>query len=262
MQNVFIQQETLVYDGSFEGFLCAVFEGIRLHLPVGRIQAEKRLVPEIFDELRAIHSEMDQAERVWKGIEKRGGAAVASMVRGAFLSELPGIETTLWHFLRKLFADPTGQFAHNMLDEHAHAVYSTARKVMGEVHRFLGFVRFQKSPQGQMFAVIDPAYNIVEMLASHFSARYPNLPWMIADSVRGLGIHYDGSNVQSFICNPRDLPSSAGASLGLAEASERDYQDLWNCYYDSINIVERKNTRLMVRQLPRKYWKYLPEKNR
>jgi probable DNA metabolism protein len=262
MQFVSQYPQTLLYDGTIEGFLSAVFEATRLSLTVARIESKRRFVPDLFEEVRSIMTEPLQAERVWNGITKRGGLAVASMVRGALLSELPGMDTTIWHYLRKLFADPSGAYARNMLDEHAYAVYATARKVMGELHRFHGLVRFQKSQQGLMFAVIDPTYNIVELLTAHFVSRYPNMPWMIADSARGTGIHYDGKEVQLLECNPANLPSHQEQVRDLLNSTEQDYQDLWRVYYDSINISERKNTSLMVRMLPRKYWKYLPEKNR
>jgi hypothetical protein len=41
---------TLLYDGSFDGFLTAVFEAFRLHLPVSRIACEERYETSLFDE--------------------------------------------------------------------------------------------------------------------------------------------------------------------------------------------------------------------
>ncbi len=37
---------------------------------------------------------------------------------------------------------------------------------------------------------------------------------------------------------------------------------LWIGFYDAIAIKERKNKKLMIENMPKKYWKYLPEKNR
>ena len=45
----------------------------------------------------------------------------------------------------------------------------------------------------------------------------------------------------------------------LAEA-EPDYQVLWKSYFDSVNIPERKNMKLHLQHVPRRYWKYLSEK--
>jgi hypothetical protein len=35
---------------------------------------------------------------------------------------------------------------------------------------------------------------------------------------------------------------------------------LWQRYYAAVNISSRINPKLHLRQLPRRYWRYLPEK--
>lgn len=39
------------------------------------------------------------------------------------------------------------------------------------------------------------------------------------------------------------------------------FKDAWRGFYDAIGIDERKNKKLMQANMPKKYWKYLPEKN-
>jgi probable DNA metabolism protein len=41
---------------------------------------------------------------------------------------------------------------------------------------------------------------------------------------------------------------------------ESAYQYLWKNYFTSVNIVSRKNTKLHLRHIPKRYWKYLTEK--
>ena len=250
----------LVHDGSFEGFLSSVFEATRLRLRVERIESEPRFQPTLFEEVHPIQTDPDSAERVWNGIVRCGGLEVAAMVRGAYLSESPGAETVIWQYLSKLFADKTLDFARNILDEHAMLVYDLARKVRHEAHLLTGFVRFQQSPEGPMFAVIDPDHNVVGLLAPHFSRRFPNMDWMIIDSRRGIGIHYSAGEVHEVLCPKDSLPRNAQEASKLAVATDDSLLGLWKCYYNAINIKERKNSRLMVRLLPRKYWKYLPER--
>jgi probable DNA metabolism protein len=38
------------------------------------------------------------------------------------------------------------------------------------------------------------------------------------------------------------------------------YQNLWKNYFNSVNIASRKNTRLHVRHIPKRYWRHLTEK--
>ena len=249
-----------LHDGTFEGFLTTVFEATRLKLPVAWVQAAASYRPGLFEQCWEVETSNESASRVWKAIEARGGDKIAGMVHGAFLSEIPGIETDLWHYLRKFFAAPNGQQGRNLLDENVHAVYAAAEKTAHEAHRFQGFVRFQKAPDGSLFSVIAPDHNILQILSSHFRARYPGAKWMIADSKRGLCLMGEHGKAEIVRVDPAKLPRSSGESGSFADASDRKFQDLWLSYYDAINIEERRNIRQMTRLMPRKYWQYLPER--
>lgn len=255
--------QTLLYDASFEGFLSVIFEATRLKLERINIYAQSRYAPELFSEPIFVETNEAHAERVWKGLLKQCGPSCAGMFRGAFLSELPGVEMALWHFQRKAFADTTGQYSRNVLDEHVHYLLQTARKVSHEIHLFTGFVRFQTGIDGMSYAMIEPEYNIVEQLTDHFKARFPSMPWLIVDGKRHLGIHYDGTQVNTvqFAEGLPQMTANHALPGEVLDSDEPRYKALWKTYYNAINIVERKNTKLMARLLPRKYWKYLPERN-
>ena len=38
------------------------------------------------------------------------------------------------------------------------------------------------------------------------------------------------------------------------------YQQLWCTYFDSVNITARKNMKLYIQHMPKRYWRYLTEK--
>ncbi|RYZ23730.1 MAG: DUF4130 domain-containing protein, partial [Chitinophagaceae bacterium] len=44
------------------------------------------------------------------------------------------------------------------------------------------------------------------------------------------------------------------------DEAESIYQELWKQYFKSVNIAARKNTKLHIQHMPKRYWKYLPEK--
>jgi probable DNA metabolism protein len=251
----------LLHDGSFEGLLSVVFEAIRSKLDVQRIESAPRFEGGLFDAVREIATDTEHAERVWAGLRKRGGDDVASMVHGAFLSEIDGIDTVVWRYLRQVFATSPGAHAKNVLDPDVLAVYAGAQKTRHEAHLFRGFVRFAKAPDGSMFSVIAPDHNILQLIASHFLSRFPNMSWMIADAKRGLCLISDATGSRVVECDPALLPKDARAAARLAEKEEDKFRDLWSAYYDAVNIAERRNTRQMTRLLPRKYWRYLPERS-
>jgi probable DNA metabolism protein len=50
------------------------------------------------------------------------------------------------------------------------------------------------------------------------------------------------------------------AKESILEEGEEFYQKLWKSYFKHITIQERKNLRLQRQHMPRRFWKYLPEK--
>lgn len=247
----------LLTDGSFEGLLTAIFEAFRLRLPVAGIAAEDLYLPSLLEPTRNVASDPEKAQRVWTALAERD-ATGAAMVRAAFLSGLPGIEDALWRALQKFFAQ--GLSLRAILDEDIQTVYQAAWKVQGEIHAFLGLVRFEKASDGTLVAVIAPEYDIVAALGPHFSRRFPKETWMIADSKRGLCLCHQEGITELRHCDPAHLPRTARDVAQLAAPEDVRWQELWKSYYRSIGIAERKNPQLMARNLPRKYWQYLPER--
>ena len=46
----------------------------------------------------------------------------------------------------------------------------------------------------------------------------------------------------------------------IYDEQEDLYQSLWQTYFDSVNIKARKNMKLHIQHMPKRYWKYLIEK--
>ena len=253
---------TFVYDGTFDGFLSVVFEIYASKRKPVQILSEHRIQSGLFDSSIRIATDNAKSERVWNGIVSRSNKNTTRMFFLAFASELPDVEMTLYAYLEKLFADATGTYHKNLLDEHSFELYRTARKVSFEIHRFQGFVRFQETSEGLLFAAIEPDHNIVSLLAPHFARRFGNQQWVIYDRKRDKGIFYKKPEMHEITLSDKQFDSITGEIAQNIKSENEDlYRTLWKAYYKAINIPERKNTRLMLRLLPRRYWKYLPEKN-
>ena len=149
----------------------------------------------------------------------------------------------------------------NYGNDHVLAISQMAHKVHREKHRMEAFVRFQKSSDGMFFALVAPDYNVLPLIIRHFKNRYADQPWLIYDEKRRYGIHYDLVQVQEVKLDfkpNRDL-SPAKTDITMDE-KEQLFSMLWKAYFKSTNIVERKNMKLHLQHVPRRYWRYLTEK--
>jgi probable DNA metabolism protein len=253
--------KTYIYDGTFDGFLTVVFDIYDSKQKPVQIIRERQYQPGFFDTSAHVVTDAAKSERVWNGIVARSNKQITRMFYLAFASEIPDVEMTLYGYLEKLFADTSGVYFKNMLDDHSFELYQVSRKVSFEIHRFQGFVRFQETSDGLFFAAIEPDHDILSLLAPHFARRYGNQSWVIYDRKRDKGIFWKKPEMHEIILTDKQFNSITGDILQHVKSEDEDlYRSLWKAYYKAINIPERKNTRLMLRLLPRRYWKYLPEK--
>ena len=251
-----------VYDNSFDGFLTVIFEVYASKQQPVQIVSERNWQPGFFDNPIQITTDVAKSERVWNGVVGRSDKKTSRMLYLSFLSELPDIEMCMFAYLEKLFADQTRTFFKNMLDEHAYTLYQASRKVSLETHRLKGFVRFQEASDGLLFAAIEPDHDVLSLLAPHFIKRFGNQPWVIYDQRRDKGIYYKKPEMLEIALSDKEFDAITGTIHQHVRSEDEElYSALWKAYYQSINIPERKNTRLMLRLLPRRYWKYLPEKS-
>jgi probable DNA metabolism protein len=251
------------YDGSFGGFLTVVFEAFRCKQEPEAIISlrSNRQMP--LGESITINNDEKKAGRVLAGLETITSPKNTRLVNIAFLAEEQQTEMLLWRYMKKIFTAKSPGYYQNMLDEDIFELVQMARRVKHEVHRFHGFVRFEKTIDGIYFAPIDPDHNIVHLLTGHFKARYAGQPWVIYDTKRNYGIYYDTEKVMEVVIDDPGFNINTGKLKENTKDFDQDhYRIMWKAYYDAINIIERKNLRMMTRAMPKRYWKYLPEKEK
>src|ERR1700750_522976 len=94
---------TLIYDGTFEGWLCTVFAVYERKLKEASIltsHANQTLCQNII----SIISDETKARRVWKGLCSRISANAAKQIYRSFLSEESGMEQHLLEYTRYALA--------------------------------------------------------------------------------------------------------------------------------------------------------------
>jgi probable DNA metabolism protein len=122
------------------------------------------------------------------------------------------------------------------------------------------FVRFQKTADHLYFAIIEPDYNVLPLIKDHFRKRYADQKWLVYDAKRKYGIFYNLEEVAEVQINFEKEMSRGKKVQTIYNSDEEIYQQLWHQYFKSVNIAARKNTKLHIQHMPRRYWKYLTEK--
>lgn len=249
----------LIYDGTFEGFLTAVFESYyRKIFPVDILSGTGEQ-KQIFANRIDVMPDPVKAERVWKGIQAKLSGKNNQMVFYAFLSEEPGIEMKIYRFLRRLFSEHFN-IESDFGDADVLYLNQTSQKVKREAMRMMQFVRFQHTKDGLFFCGIEPRYDVIPLVTGHFRKRFADQRWLLYDLKRNYGVLYEKDQPQEVVISNKEFNSITGkVNENILDAGEEFYQKLWKSYFTHINIHERKNLRLQRQHLPRRFWKYLPE---
>jgi probable DNA metabolism protein len=250
-----------LYDGSFEGLLTAIFECYADRCQPTDIRNQALYQASLLDDLRVIVTDATKAERVLNGIDARSDHQGAELVYHLFLSELAGIELHIYQLVRVLVDQNDPGILDNFANPHILYSAQVNKMISREVHRMHAFVRFQKSDEGIYYAIINPDFNVLPLIGDHFHRRFADQPWVIFDSRRHYGLYCD---LHKMIFIDADAPILINAAdklqLTAADEKENNYQQLWKSYFQSVNIKERQNLKLHLRHVPRRYWKYLIEK--
>lgn len=248
-----------VFDGSFEGLLCAVFEWFERKPGKVMLKTRSNYQPDAFGTALLIHNDDKKANRVWKGLQKRLSAAWIRRLYCSYLSEQEEAYKSLFEFSCYLFSSPEGAET-NYGNSDVLNLSQTARKVEREKHRMEAFIRFQHTADGIFYCAIDPDFNVLPLILTHFKNRYADQQWIIYDIKRNYGLHYNLEKVEDIYI---DFTGGKKAILSASETlsqKEESYAGLWKDYFKSTNIPARKNTKLHVQHVPKRYWRYLTEK--
>lgn len=249
----------LIYDGTFEGWLTAVFEVYEYKLQDVVFAKEETSNSLLFSKTHTIETDNTKANRVLKGLKQRLSTNGITNMHHAFFSELPQIEESLLQFASYVFSSSKnieGDLSNNAVLSIQKAAHLTGK----ESHRMKAFVRFKLTKDELYYAIVEPDCNVLPLIQRHFKNRYADQRWLIYDSKRKYGIYYDLENVSTVELTFDSNPSSSKFLAEISDEDEEFFQNLWRNYFKSVNIESRKNTKLHVQHMPKRYWKNLTEK--
>lgn len=137
-------------------------------------------------------------------------------------------------------------------DPELHRVQGMVKHIRRDCHKMHAFVRFrkvgesQRTGREQFVAWFEPDHRIVRLNASFFRKRFANMDWSILTPDECM--HWDGEKIHF----------TPGVQKNQAPDSDA-LEDLWKSYYKSIFNAARVKVKAMQSEMPKKYWKNLPE---
>ena len=124
-----------------------------------------------------------------------------------------------------------------------------AKNVGRDIHKMHAFVRFREcpadGPRRRFAAWFEPEHNTLEPGSAFFAKRFADMDWMIATPT--LTAHFQDGRLEFGPAGLRpDLPDDASEAL-------------WATYFANIFNPARVKLEAMRSEMPKKYWKNLPE---
>ncbi|HEX7366858.1 MAG TPA: TIGR03915 family putative DNA repair protein [Pelobium sp.] len=246
----------LTYDHSLDGFFTAVFEVYEYKIEKPDIRKEGLAKPALFYGLHRVVTNPKKAERVFKKLSLLLGEKGIHQIIYSLLTEDEYCERPILDVIRYAIANPDKKILSNTTNQSVLKLHHYTKQVGREKHRMEAFVRFKLITDDIYFAEIEPDFNVMPIIAKHFAQRYQDQKWLIFDQKRQYGLYYNLQTVESVEMDFNKVDQTK-ASLGN---NEDLYQNLWRTYFEKTNIKARKNTRLHIQHVPKRYWKYLTEK--
>ena len=237
------------YDGSYDGFLCCVFECF----------AEKEQPAAILDVNRAdqmsmfgakyIETDAERAERVRISIPKKMGLEAQDLLEKAFLTCLPEREMHMLRFMQLGYKTGRG-ICSRMTEPVVDKILKAVEHLEREGHLYLGFVRFAECGD-VLIAQIEPKNNILPIIAPHFLNRFSGEKFMIFDRTNKVALMYKDGEHAFLHAEHIELPPES--------PEEAAYRTMWRTFYDTIGIEGRRNESCRRTHMPKRYWRMMTE---
>lgn len=236
-----------LYDGSFDGFLCCVFDSYVHREVLTAISGDEDFAPTLFP-TRVITTDPGHAARVLRKVRLLSPYA-CDLLRWGFLTCMEEKELRLYRLVVKLLQDGPA-FLRDLSDETLYPVAAAVRHLNSEAHLLKGFLRFSELG-GVLGSEIEPKNRVLPILRSHFCARYQNEIFFIYDRTHHEALFYAAGKA---VIRPL-----ADFQMAPPDETEARYRLLWKRFYDTIAIRERENPKCRMRNMPKRYWNTMTE---
>ena len=167
--------------------------------------------------------------------------------RNVVLAADPERFALLYAALARLRLEP--KLLEDRADPLVRRLEALAKTVRRDVHKMRAFLRFREAQDDggtRYVAWFEPEHHIVRANAGFFVNRFASMRWSILTPE--VSLHWDGATL------------SEGPGAAKADAPDGDpIEAVWKTYYANIFNPARIKVGAMLKEMPRKYWKNMPE---
>ena len=240
-----------LYDGTFDGYLTALFDGYTEKEEV-HIYKEKEYSPTLLAVSKLITTDIEKSERVYQSVYSKLSKATLDHLYLLHLSCKEEADSLGLFYLKLCYryGDSINLAKNNDIIREVDLI---SRQVYGEVHSFCGFVRFKEIRPMMFYAAIEPDNNILPLLIPHFRTRFSDQHFIIHDQKRRTAIFYDTQTIKI-----QYLTSEESTALARAEI-EDPFETFFRTYFKAATIDSRINPRQQNAFMPKRYYKHLVE---
>lgn len=242
-----ISNKIYLYDGTFSTLMDLITQLLAFKTKPLNICNQNNYLPSLLDE--TIELKLDNNFDISKiKVTKK----ILKTIYYVYLSTDEHKELIIYYFLLNALKYQDKIFTMRNL-KCVNSTLKIAKYVSNENHKLKGFLRFQELENHILYAEISPTNNVLELLSIHFMKRLKNEYWIIKDVGRNTYSFYDKQKYYIIADENINLKT-----LGAIE-KEKEVENLWVTFFNTIGIKERKNTRCQMNFMPKKYWKYIIE---
>ncbi len=235
-----------LYDGTFLNLISLINHLLKFKIKPLNICDENKYISSLLEE--PVRLELEQV----KISNMKISSNTLKTIYYVFLSEEENKELIIYYFwLNSLKYQNKIFYMRNL--KCVSSALKISKYVNNENHKLKGFLRFREINNHILYAEISPTNNVLELLSKHFAKRLKNEYWIIYDIGRNRYSIYDKKR---YYIVSKDNINLDNIKL---DKEEKDIENLWLTFFETIGIEERKNKRCQMNFMPKKYWKYMIE---
>lgn len=176
---------TLIYDGTFEGYLtCFALSENFSDREITFLKSKSSQIP-LFSEPHIVKSNREKALIIWNLLEHKS-PKIAKTIYFAFLSDEIGIESILTKFILYFISPDISN--PELVSDYRKYLETLQIKVAQEKARMEQNIQFIQLQSGVFYAEIHPVFNSTPLITKELKHRFKGATWVIHDTKRNYGI--------------------------------------------------------------------------